>query len=133
MSQENVEIVRRWYRHWNDDEVEQLVSMLSPDFVYTPSGVFPDFDAVYRGRDGFVRFRQTQVEAFEYFRIEVREIGDLGDWVMVDLRLVGKGRGSGVDVDLDFHHAWRVRDGLLDRLSPRRTRAEALEAVGLSE
>jgi ketosteroid isomerase-like protein len=133
MSQENIALVRRWYAHFNADEVDQLLAMLHPDFTYTASGAFPDFDPIYRGREAFARWRKLQVAPWKQFHIEVGEVLDRQDYVIVTVHLHATGAGSGVTVDQEFHHAWHLRDGVPIRLDSRRTRKQALEAVGLPE
>ena len=133
MSQENAALLTRWYEHFNEDRVDQLLGMLDPDFVYTSSGAFPDFDQVYRGRAGFARFRETQAAPWARFRVELVEILDRGEVMIVEVHLHGEGEGSGVKVKQSFHHAWRFEDGVMVRLDSRTSREEALEAVGLRE
>jgi ketosteroid isomerase-like protein len=133
MSQENVERVRRAYAFWNEDEVDAFLEMSHPELVFTTSGAFPGFDPVYRGREGMARFRDTMLEAWETFRIEATEFAAYGDWVVIAVRFIGKGRTSGVEVDIAFHHAAHFRDGLIDRLISTPRREQALEAAGLSE
>jgi ketosteroid isomerase-like protein len=133
LSTENVKFLTRWYDLFNERLLDELLAMLQPDFIYTSSGAFPDFDAVYRGREGFARFHETQAAAWEYFRVEVGSILDRGDHLIVEVHLHGKGLESGIEVNQTFHHAWHLCDGLAVRLDSRRNQAQALEAAGLSE
>jgi ketosteroid isomerase-like protein len=133
MSEKNVALIRRWYAHFNADEVDQLLAMLDPDFTYTSSGAFPDFDPVYRGREAFARWREVQVAPWEHFHIEVGEVLDRQDRLIVEVRLRATGAGSGVAVDQTFHHAWHLRNGMAVRLDSRRTREQALKAAGLAD
>ena len=133
MSEENVELVRRAYELWNHNETDEFLESAHPDLVYTTSGVFPGFDPVYRGREGLAQFRETMLEAWESFHIEPTQLSPHGDWVIAALRFVGRGKASGVEVDIEFHHAVHIRDGLMDRLLSTPDRSKALEAAGLSE
>ncbi len=133
MSQENVERVRRAYALFNSGEADEWLDMFGPDVVFTLSGVFPDFDPEYRGRDGLRRFRETLLEAWEFFRAEPRELVDRGDVVGAILDLHAKGRGSGAEVRLTFHHAFHFRDGLADRWTSFPTLDEAIEAAEASQ
>ena len=128
-----MEIVRCWYEHFNEENIDELLAMLHPDFIYTSSGAFPDFDPTYQGRDGFERFLQNQAAPWEHLQIHVGAILDRGDHVIVEIHLRGKGVESGIEVNQDFHHAWRFSDELAAQLDSRRSHAEALEAAGLSE
>ena len=133
VSREDIEIATRLYALWNSGAEAEIEELVHPELEYTTSGTFPGFDAVYRGREGFAKFRREMLEAWEYLEIEPREIDDRGGWLLVELRFHGKGRGSGAEVDLEFHHAAQIRDGLLYRLVARPNRIGALEAAGLAE
>jgi ketosteroid isomerase-like protein len=132
MTRTNVELVRRWYAHFNAGEVDELLGMVDADFVYTTSGAFPDFDPVYEGRDAFARWRKIQVEPWDEFSATVESVDDMGGCVIAKIRLFGRGGSSGAEVNETFHHAWRFRNGLMLQLDSRRTRADALEAAGVT-
>ena len=53
--------------------------------------------------------------------------------VVVTAHYFGRGRTSGVEVDMRHWHVWTLDDGKAVRWRILGTRAEALEAVGLSE
>ena len=59
------------------------------------------------------------------------EVGE--DRVVVLLRLHMRGKGSGVAVEAQTINVWTVRDGKAVRPAVHNDKAEALEAVGLSE
>ncbi len=52
---------------------------------------------------------------------------------MVLCRYTGRGKGSGVDVDVQGAHVWKMRDGKVVRLEIFSNREKALEAAGLRE
>jgi ketosteroid isomerase-like protein len=68
-------------------------------------------------------------EPWERFRIDVEQIEDEGEGAVGAIRFRAKGVDSGVEVDMRFSNAIRVRDGLATKLANRRTPEEALEAV----
>ena len=61
------------------------------------------------------------------------EFLDLGDRVVVTLRLRGRGHGSGVEIDALFYEIYTLRDGKIIRMDEFTDRAEALEAAGPPE
>jgi ketosteroid isomerase-like protein len=125
--------VRRAYELWNAEEERRWLETFHPDIQFSPSGAFPGFDPQYHGREGLSRFRKEKLEAWEYFRIEVQAIDDRGDWLGITLRFWGKGKEGGVEVNLDFHHAMHIRDGLIDFLASRESLEEALKTAGFPE
>ena len=59
------------------------------------------------------------------------EVGE--DHVVVLLHMHMRGKGSGVEVDARTHNLWTLRDGKAVRMAVYNDKAEALEAVALSE
>jgi ketosteroid isomerase-like protein len=71
---------------------------------------------------------------WDEMRVDPQEFMDGGDRVVVIGRLVGKGKGSGVEIDQPDHQILTVREGRIVRLAYGYTdRAEVLEAAGLRE
>jgi ketosteroid isomerase-like protein len=95
MSQENVEVVRRWYEHF-DQTGEPDYCLLDPEVVYDVSR--RTFDSnVYRGHEGVRRFASLIREQWATLRIEPKEFRAAGNEVVVSVRLIGVGRMSGVE------------------------------------
>ncbi len=55
------------------------------------------------------------------------------DCVFTTVHYIGRGSASGVDMDWRQSLVYTLRDGLIVRVEEYFDRAEALEAVGLSE
>jgi ketosteroid isomerase-like protein len=71
--------------------------------------------------------------AWESYTAEAEELIDAGDQVVVVHHEHGRGRGSGAEVDNRSANLFDVRNGKIVRRRPFPDRAEALEAVRLSE
>jgi ketosteroid isomerase-like protein len=84
----------------------------------------------YEGMEQFVGLVN---EVWDDFRFEVEELIDAGEQVVPVVRLLGKGKGSGVPVDQQDIHLWTMRDGKCSRDVVYRDRAETLQAAGVSE
>ena len=131
MSQENVEVVRRGYEHYNRTG-EPDYSVLDPEVVYDVSSrTFDPF--VYHGHDGVREFLALIQEQWAAFRLEPQEFVDAGDSVVVSVRLVGVGKESGVETTANAAHLWTLRGGKIVRQTAFQTMDEALEAAGLRE
>ena len=128
MSQENV--VRASVAGWNRDDLDAVLDTLRPREIHT-SGVFPDFDAVYRGRDGFARFWRALHEPWEQLRLDIERIEDGDDCLALEFRFRARGIGSGAQVDLRFCNAITLRDGLQTKIVARRVFEDARKAAGL--
>jgi ketosteroid isomerase-like protein len=137
VSQEAVERIRQGYDAFNRGDLAVAAQGFSPDIEWRVSLQLPDSppDETYRGPEGVMRFWETWRTAFDDFRLEVEEIIDAGDRVVVFAAVRGRGAGSGVDVKTpSFPQVWTMDDeGRPVRVEMYQSRAEALEAVGLSE
>ena len=90
-------------------------------------------DGTYRGHVGALDLLDSFWSSFEGHRIEIEDCIDAGDDVVVTVHYYGRGKTSGVKVDLRAWHVWTWRDGKAVRWRVLQTEAEALEAVGLRE
>ena len=131
MSQENVEIVRRLYELAPHADWDQVKLLISRD-VEIDQSRFPD-GGLGHGRDEFRAFFRRWFGAWDELNIDVRRFIDLGERVVVLMRLSGRGKGSGVPATLDAADVVTVEDGTLTRLVGYLDHREALEAAGLSE
>ena len=84
---------------------------------------------VYRGHDGIRRFIADMDEDIEDMQVRVEDVLEVGENVVVYGAIVGKGRGSGMDLDLPLGWVIRVRDGRVDYLRAYPERGDAMEAA----
>jgi ketosteroid isomerase-like protein len=139
MSQENVEIVRRafeavnrWGVHPGGEPNPEIPPLLHPEVEFHTYASVPE-PGVYRGRDAVIEYNERVFGRFESFRIELEELLSAGDSVVVVSRQHTVPRGSQREIVQKVVEVWTIRYGLLAIRKPFSTRAEALEAVGLSE
>jgi ketosteroid isomerase-like protein len=128
----NADVVRLALAVWNaaPELTEQaFLEFAHPDMVLdlTSNVLNP---ATYEGFDGFVRFAEQVGEAWAEFRMEPEEVFEREDVVVVLVRAVGKGRGSGVEVDDAVAMVAEVRDGRISTLRVEPDREAALRLVG---
>jgi uncharacterized protein len=132
MSQENVDLARRGYETFARGDLDAAVELMHPEIEAHDPPEVPDA-TIYRGREAVRRDWEETAGLFEDFSIDVEKSFDRGDEVVVLLRFRGRGRDSGAEVEAPMAHVWTIRDGKAIRLRQFLNRAEALEAVGLSE
>jgi ketosteroid isomerase-like protein len=90
--------------------------------------------SVYRGHAGCRAFARGRYEDFEERSFETVELIDAPPNAVIAVgRMRGTGRGSGVAVEARSVTLWTLRDGKVERIKLYRTRADALESLGLSE
>jgi uncharacterized protein len=132
MSQENVELVRGGHEAFARGDVDAVLGGLDPEIEVRPPREFPGEDS-YHGHAGFLAYSERWVGSWEEYRLIPEEFIDAGDRVVVAYRAVGRGKGSGIEVETRMAHVWTIREGKAVRLEMFRTPAEALEAAGLRE
>ena len=125
----NAELLLAGYEAWNRDDCEAWLELLDPEIEIRTSGVFPDLSAVYRGHRRAAKFWRQMHEPWDTFRIDVENMDEEGDWVAAAIRFRARGVDSGIEVDMRFGHAIRVRDGVAIEFVTRRTAEEAREAL----
>ena len=129
MSQENVAVVLRSIQAFEHDE-EAWLSMVDPALKWYPIG---EGHSLSRGHEAAIRVRTNWLEYWEGHQIDVEEIKDGADSVVACLHLSGRGKMSGVEVDLRVYQHFKLRDGKIVYVYEYADRDEALEAAGLSE
>ena len=134
MSQENVEIVRRLLALLSQGD-EAAWDEMPPEFVFDFSRRLID-PVVLRGRDEMRAWmeRERQMSEGGHIGYEPKELIDAGDKVLALVRVSGRGKASGVEVEAYTWNVATFRDGKPVELTYfGDDRAAALEAAGLSE
>ena len=90
-------------------------------------------DAYYRGHPGVRGWWRSLLAIFPDFNIEAMEVRDLGDTVIVTVRIRGHGVDSGVPFEETVWQASKLRHGKAKWWRNFGSEAEALEAAGLEE
>jgi len=132
MSQQNVDIVRRMYELWSGGDWEGMVELVDPEVEQHGTVGGLEEGHVSRGVDQIrVRFEAENVEIWEEHRIEPVRFVDGGERVVVIQHEYQRGKGSGVEVEIDTATVFDFRGGRILRIQPYMNPAAALEAVGL--
>ena len=133
MSQENVELVLSLYDSVERQEYERPFEVWDENALWDMSGFgIPDMARVYRGHEGIREFWRAWLAAWESLEFTALAPEDHGDRVIVEVRQRNRGRSSGAIVDLHYFQTFTIRDGKVTASVMAATRAEALEAAGLS-
>jgi len=103
-----------------------------PEIEWVPLEGAPDA-AVSYGHGPVKARMMAMLEVMEEPQIEAEEIIDAGEKVVIAIRISGRGRGSGIDVEANWFHVVTVRDDKAVRIEWYASRDEALEAAGLQE
>ena len=133
MSQENVEIAKRFVDAFNRRDLNALMDTATPDIAFSPALARTIDDNRFLGREGMRAYFADVDSAWEEFRMIVDEYRDLGDRVLTLGRLEGRGRGSGAAVDTPQGGVADMRDGKVSCVRSYLDHGEALRAAGLTE
>jgi ketosteroid isomerase-like protein len=136
MSQENIESLRQGFAEFARGDIDALLERFDPDIDWHSAFVPILGLETIRGREAMRRFltRDLFEEGFDEFRAEPLSYEDLGDdHVLVMTRYVGRGESSGIEMDQTFAALYELREGKAVTMRDYPTRADALEAAGLSD
>jgi ketosteroid isomerase-like protein len=134
MSQENVEIVRRWVDFYNRRDTDGLIGLNTPD--YEMRSVFAGIESggIFRGYAGFpFAYFESIDEAYERFELLAHAYVDAGAAVVMEAEIAWRGKESGAEGRSPLFAVFWLRAGKVFREESFTERAEALEAVGLRE
>jgi ketosteroid isomerase-like protein len=132
MSQENVEIVRRWVDAYNRRDWTATQRLYTPNAEIDWSRSRGPLRGVYRGQEGIEAFANEFFSIFEAIRLEVHDYAAGGSDVVVPNTAHLQGR-DGIEVIARSAFVFTIEKGLIRRLRMFQERQEALEAAGLSE
>jgi ketosteroid isomerase-like protein len=104
---------------------------LHPDIKWHTRADLADSDT-YHGHDGVARLAADWVGAFDELRVGAEELIDTGESVVAVLRLRGRIKGSGQDVEMPETHVYTMLNGKMVEVHEFPTKGAALEFVGLT-
>jgi ketosteroid isomerase-like protein len=95
MSEENVEVVRRFIDAINRRDVDAWAAAVAPELEF--QSLFAGIEGrTYRGPESGRRYFGDLGDAWDTFHVEIEETADLGgDRVLVSVRYQGRGRQAG--------------------------------------
>ena len=133
MSRENVEVVRTMVARFNRDG-SLPEELFDPDIELFNSRESP-LPGPYRGYQGLREWREGVFEVIESGRYEIDDLVDVdeADLVIYRIRLLGRAKHTGIELDIGWTNLNWLRQGRIYRSQSFTNHEEALEAAGLSE
>ncbi len=136
MSEELLALLRRGYETFNSGNESALLElseeMATPDVEWGATGAFPGVDGMYRGPEAIQEWMEVIWSAWEEFEVSLDDVLHEGDDVVVVTELLhGRGRESGVEVEMRVFSAYWFENGKIRKRAAFTERRQALEAVGL--
>jgi ketosteroid isomerase-like protein len=129
LTEDEVRGILDGYEAWNKRDPDVLGELLDPEMEWEPGFQAPEAGR-HRGADGFRRFVDSWMESFDDFRIYPELLVQVGNQVVVVAHQEGRGHGSGIRMQIQVVHVWRVTDSKATGWWSPRTLDEALVALG---
>ena len=117
------------YAAYNRGDIEATLQTLHPEVEWQTSDVALHRQT-YRGHEGVRSFFEDNLEIWDDHHVDAEDFIEVGEYVVVPIRLRGRGKASGVEVAARFVQVWGFRDGKIAQLRVYVDEAEALEAAG---
>jgi ketosteroid isomerase-like protein len=129
MSRENVEIIRDAHARWarGDFSSQEFLDPNIEVFWQTPDAT------VTRGIDAFGEAWREWLSPWENLTVEAERVIEAENRVVVLAVLRGRGKGSGIEIELRAGYLWTLRGRKAVRLEAYADHKTALEAAGLEE
>ena len=115
------------YGEWARGDYSRT-DLFAPDMKLESSGMGDPIEA--DSYEGFVEVMRDWLGAWERpITIEAEEFIPAGDRTLVFVRWLGRGKGSGAQIQAEGAHLWTFRDGLVVHYGVYRNRDEARAAL----
>ena len=135
MASENVERLQLAFEAFARGDIDAVAENIDPDFQIEAS-ILIDGSPSVRGVEALKVNTDKVREAFGDVSWEPQEIIEVGDQILVRVRLEGEGRTTSLAMeqlnsDRDIGHLWTLRNGRALSLKIYRTWGEARAAAGM--
>ena len=138
MGQDNVDIARKLYEHWNAREFDRIAELMADDGEIVLVGS----DTRFRGPDGAIEFSRMWADGFPDGNVTIDRTIASGDTVVVEFTGTGRHTGTlrapggdvpatGQSVTLQLCDVQDIRDGKIRRLRSYFDAASLLQQLGV--
>jgi len=136
--QDNVDIARKLYQHWNAREFDRVAELMADDGEIVLVGS----DTRFRGPDGSLEFSRMWADGFPDGKVTIDRTVASGDTVVVEFTGRGKHTGTlrgtagdipatGRSVTLHLCDVYDIRGGKIRKLSSYFDSASLLQQLGV--
>jgi ketosteroid isomerase-like protein len=137
MSQENVEVVRRFIealpRAQASDDWQPVLAEVDPAVEIEDLDISLDTGR-YRGHDSVRKWIGVWMESWESWSLEDVQVRSVGEDRAIGLFLVrARGKGSGIELSRHDAAVCKLRAGKIEEVTYYNDQQQALQDVGLSE
>jgi ketosteroid isomerase-like protein len=134
MSQDLIEKILVGHEGFNRGDLSEARANIADDVEWGTTGTWPGLEGTYRGPDALDEWMETLQSEWESFQVSLDEVvEDAGDAVVLAELLSGRGRESGIEVEMSVYSVYWTEGGKIVRRRSFRTRDEALAALRSSD
>jgi len=133
MSQENMDIVQAAFEAFQHGDTKGVLALCDPDIEITQPADLIGVPRKQHGHAGMLDAFAVWPEQWDDYRVEVVRMTDLGDQIMVSQIARGRGKNTGIPVEMLFTFLFGVRAGKIMEWRIFTREEDALNAVGLEE
>jgi ketosteroid isomerase-like protein len=132
MSDELLRQIKAGHEGFNRGDLSEAKTNLAEDVEWTTTGTWPGLDGTYRGVGAVDEWMETIKAEWETFGVSLADvIRDEGEFVVVTELLSGRGRESGIEVEMRVFSVYWSEAGKIVRRHGFATPEEVLAAAGL--
>jgi ketosteroid isomerase-like protein len=131
MSAQSLQTVQRGIAAFNAGDSSSFAALVTDDFLWRPALSGAVGAGPYVGRVGIERYFSETAETWERLTVESDELRTAGEAVVFLGRAVGRGVGSGADVEMPLAFVAQFRGVRIAEVSTFTDRDAALAAAGL--
>jgi ketosteroid isomerase-like protein len=133
-SEDSLELVRKAWEAWEHGDMQAVFDFYDPAIEWDMSeSEVPDM-GVFRGHEGVRKFFLEWMAPFHDYYAHAEDITLGSEGVLVRMRQGGRGKESGVDVEMPpLWQLYRLRAGRAVRVEIYRDEHRALKAAGVRE
>jgi uncharacterized protein len=133
VSQQNVEIVQAAFRAFERGDMDGVLRLCSEDIEITQDADLLGVPARQHGHAGVLEAFALWPDLWDDFRVEILRLDDFDDRVMVATVNHGRGKDSGVPVEMPFTFVFLIRAGKIAEWRLFMSEEHALADLGLEE
>jgi len=132
MSQEKVELVRRYYSAWNEGGIDAARAFWSDEIEWHDAPDMPD-SGVYRGAESVAAHFRDLSGVLGEMEVSIDSLAPSGDEVLVRLRVHLDAQRGGLLLDGPIYETVRIEGGRVSRIRLFLDEESAQAATGLAE
>jgi ketosteroid isomerase-like protein len=126
---DNAELIRKTLAALDAGGVEAILEYVDPGFEFSTPASLSVEPGTYSGHEGIRRYFAEFYDAMDEVRLLPDEFIEVGDLVVVPMRLATRGRETGIESEQPAVAVWRVEGARVTGLEIFATLAEAMESA----